>query len=42
MIGDNVDFFYIMCLVSFISPDLCIKVLREDCNTSGANKVVKW
>ncbi|XP_010749165.3 zebrafish testis-expressed 38 [Larimichthys crocea] len=22
--------------------DLCIKVLREDCNTSGASKVVKW
>ncbi|XP_072296385.1 HORMA domain-containing protein 1-like [Eucyclogobius newberryi] len=22
--------------------DLCIKVLREDCNTPGANKVVKW
>ncbi|XP_051254992.1 zebrafish testis-expressed 38 isoform X2 [Dicentrarchus labrax] len=22
--------------------DLCIKVLREDCNNSGASKVVKW
>ncbi|XP_041804868.1 zebrafish testis-expressed 38 [Chelmon rostratus] len=22
--------------------DLCIKVLREDCKTSGASKVVKW
>ncbi|KAM8727781.1 zebrafish testis-expressed 38 [Acanthopagrus schlegelii] len=22
--------------------DLCIKVLREDCSTSGASKVVKW
>uniref|UniRef100_A0A673AN51 Zebrafish testis-expressed 38 n=1 Tax=Sphaeramia orbicularis TaxID=375764 RepID=A0A673AN51_9TELE len=22
--------------------DLCIKVLREDCSTPGANKVVKW
>ncbi|CAK6952176.1 zebrafish testis-expressed 38 isoform X3 [Scomber scombrus] len=22
--------------------DLCIKVLREDCNTPGASKVVKW
>ncbi|CAG5897025.1 unnamed protein product [Menidia menidia] len=22
--------------------DLCIKVLRENCNTPGANKVVKW
>ncbi|XP_030258875.1 zebrafish testis-expressed 38 [Sparus aurata] len=22
--------------------DLCIKVLREDCNSSGASKVVKW
>uniref|UniRef100_H3CNB7 Zebrafish testis-expressed 38 n=1 Tax=Tetraodon nigroviridis TaxID=99883 RepID=H3CNB7_TETNG len=22
--------------------DLCIKVLRENCNTSGANKIVKW
>uniref|UniRef100_A0A3B4TWN5 Zebrafish testis-expressed 38 n=1 Tax=Seriola dumerili TaxID=41447 RepID=A0A3B4TWN5_SERDU len=22
--------------------DLCIKVLREDCNTRGASKVVKW
>ncbi|XP_070830202.1 zebrafish testis-expressed 38 [Chaetodon trifascialis] len=22
--------------------DLCIKVLREDCRTSGASKVVKW
>ncbi|KAM9845430.1 zebrafish testis-expressed 38 [Aulostomus maculatus] len=22
--------------------DLCVKVLREDCNSSGANKVVKW
>ncbi|XP_031710657.1 zebrafish testis-expressed 38 [Anarrhichthys ocellatus] len=22
--------------------DLCIKVLREDCNTAGASKVVKW
>ncbi|XP_061652698.1 zebrafish testis-expressed 38 isoform X1 [Phyllopteryx taeniolatus] len=22
--------------------DLCIKILREDCRTTGANKVVKW
>ncbi|XP_044223980.1 zebrafish testis-expressed 38 isoform X1 [Thunnus albacares] len=22
--------------------DLCIKVLREDCNTPGASKIVKW
>uniref|UniRef100_A0A3B4A1M8 HORMA domain-containing protein n=1 Tax=Periophthalmus magnuspinnatus TaxID=409849 RepID=A0A3B4A1M8_9GOBI len=22
--------------------DLCIKVLREDCSTPGANKIVKW
>ncbi|XP_077412690.1 zebrafish testis-expressed 38 isoform X2 [Vanacampus margaritifer] len=22
--------------------DLCIKLLRDDCNTTGANKVVKW
>lgn len=27
---------------SSILPDLCIKVLREECSNSGANKIVKW
>uniref|UniRef100_A0A8C6LGI6 Zebrafish testis-expressed 38 n=1 Tax=Nothobranchius furzeri TaxID=105023 RepID=A0A8C6LGI6_NOTFU len=26
----------------FCFPDLCIKVLRENCKTPGANKIVKW
>lgn len=30
------------CSLFFISPDLCVKVLREDSHVSGASKVVKW
>lgn len=35
-------YFSTFFLLLFISPDLCIKVLRQDCNTPGASKVVKW
>lgn len=34
---------FAVCLcVLPILPDLCIKVLREDCNSPGASKIVKW